>query len=241
MLVGCCGLASSGKDTAADFLVKNDGFVKVAFADPLKRIAKDVFDFSDEQLWGPSEKRNAPDLRYLRKEDTNEFGDFIANVYLTPRYALQQLGTEWGRDCYPNVWVDYALRIAKQLLETIDETEVDTGIAGWHSLHYSAKNGLWQGENTHYVRGIVISDVRFKNEVDAIHKAGGKVIRLLRGQGLEGAAGQHISEQELQSIPLEQFDEVIDNREWNLGQLEGHLHGWVLDQRRQQKEKAHVE
>lgn len=32
--------------------------------------------------------------------------------YLTPRFALQQLGTAWGRTCYPNVWVELAIRNA---------------------------------------------------------------------------------------------------------------------------------
>jgi glycosidase len=61
----------------------------------------------------------------------------------------------------------------------------------------------------------------------AIKKAGGYVIKLLRGEGLEGAAGQHKSETELQGIPLESFDFIIDNREWTLNQLELYLHQLV--------------
>jgi hypothetical protein len=212
---GLCGLAGSGKDTAADFLVKNNGFVKVAFADPLKRICKDVFEFSDEQLWGSSEKRNAPDERYLRTV-TDEKG-YQFSEPLTPRFALQQLGTEWGRNCYPNIWAEYAVRVAQQLLESTFE---DCPKKGYHPLYYSAKDGLWQGHNVRQVQGVVISDVRFLNEIRIIKKAGGKVFRLLRGQGLDGAAGQHRSEQELQSIPLDEFDGIIDNREWPLEQLE---------------------
>ena len=215
MIVGMCGLAGSGKDTAADFMVKNDEFVKVAFADPLKRICKDVFDFTDEQLWGPSACRNAPDERYLRREVTNEFGDFVKNEYLTPRYALQQLGTEWGRDCYPNVWAEYAIRVARELL-------------GPEPYRYSAKGGLERMQaDILQPKGVVISDVRFMNEIRCIKAAGGKVVRLLRGQGLEGAAGQHRSEQELQSIPLETFDYVIDNREMTLDYFEGFMHDFV--------------
>jgi hypothetical protein len=67
---------------------------------------------------------------------------------------------------------------------------------------------------------VVISDVRFKNEIDAIKGAGGKVIRMLRGKGLEGAAGQHGSETEQASIPLDYFDLLVDNRTWTLEQLE---------------------
>ena len=45
-IIGVCGQAGAGKDTIADFLVKDHKFVKLSFADPLKRICHDVFDFS---------------------------------------------------------------------------------------------------------------------------------------------------------------------------------------------------
>jgi hypothetical protein len=59
------GNAGVGKDTAADYLSSRYGFVKVAWADELKRFAKLVFDFSDDQLWGPSQNRNKLDARFL--------------------------------------------------------------------------------------------------------------------------------------------------------------------------------
>jgi hypothetical protein len=33
---------------------------------------------------------------------------------LTPRHALQTLGTNWGRKLYQNVWVDLGIRRAKE-------------------------------------------------------------------------------------------------------------------------------
>lgn len=103
IIIAFSGVAGSGKSTATDYLVKHYGFEVVSFADPIKRICRDVFGFSDEQLWGPSAMRNAPDLRYVR--DDGEL--------LTPRYALQLLGTDWGRHCHPNIWVDMAMRNAR--------------------------------------------------------------------------------------------------------------------------------
>lgn len=226
MIIGICGRAGSGKDTAADFLVKEHGFVKVALADPLKRIAREVFDFTDEQLWGPSEKRNEEDPRYPRYDindkkcycgkkfrDAEDFRDHLpchsGPANLTPRYALQQLGTEWGRNCYSNVWVDYAIRVAKKLLED-------------GSVMYSAKEGivpdyLLRAQAKYQVgdnkpAGIVISDVRFINEVIAIKAAGGKVWKIERpAAGLSGTAGQHASETEQEKIPSESFLCVIKN------------------------------
>lgn len=208
MIIGICGKAGSGKDTVADILVRDLGFVKVAFADPLKRVCKDIFNFSDEQLWGPSEKRNEPDFRYLRTPHQQGFDPVdgrpttIDAQYLTPRYALQQLGTEWGRDCYPDIWIEYAMRIAKELM------------AGRGS--YTAKKGLDYAIDGggHYLKpaGVVISDVRFVNEVEGLKARGAKVIRIHRPlQGLKGVAGAHRSETEMDSIPAELFDEVLKN------------------------------
>src|SRR5262249_21718742 len=126
-VIGICGRAGAGKDTAADVLVKEFGFVKVSLADPLKRICREVFAFTEEQLWGPSECRNEPDKRYRRRPsgydangrpidkcgclrenkrafmDAEDYRDhlpcpavFSGDEFLTPRHALQQLGTEWG-------------------------------------------------------------------------------------------------------------------------------------------------
>jgi hypothetical protein len=228
VIIGLCGQAGSGKDTVADILVKDHHFVKVALADPLKRICREVFDFTDEQLWGASEKRNAPDKRYPRSLGDLHEGmirglqiprEYIhPDSFLTPRYALQQLGTEWGRDCYPNVWIDYALRVAKEL-----EARVEYGDS-WHDPQgYAARSGLVPlNENPdlpHEISGVVISDVRFRNEVDAIKKAGGKVVRIIRpGAGLEGAAAQHRSETEQSAIPAELFDYCAIN-DGTLGDL----------------------
>ena len=96
MIIGLSGLAGSGKTTVANMLVKNHVFEAISLADPMKRFCKEMFGFSDEQLYGPSSARNAIDPRYGK----------------SPRVALQHLGTEWGRAFHENVWVDYAMREA---------------------------------------------------------------------------------------------------------------------------------
>ena len=54
--------------------------------------------------------------------------------------------------------------------------------------------------------------VRPINEMNAIWKAGGKVIRVKRpGAGLKGATGQHGSETEQATVSDEKFDAVIEN------------------------------
>lgn len=233
MIIGIMGKAGSGKDTTADFLKKEENFVKISLADPLKRICKDVFDFSLEQLWGPSERRNEPDKRYRREphyhlisnprtvDDPQYEEDRVCSScsksgpppggpggqcfhYLTPRYALQQLGTEWGRNCYDNVWIDYALRLAKKA-EEYAATETP--------YEYSPLLGLRTLGIVAYLPGrVVIPDCRFRNEFEAVKEAGGKMLRVIRpGAGLSGDAGTHKSETEQDSIEDDEFDEIIVN------------------------------
>ena len=52
VLIGIIGKKYSGKDTAADYLVTNHNFTKMAFADPVKKITKELFNFNNEQLYG---------------------------------------------------------------------------------------------------------------------------------------------------------------------------------------------
>jgi len=209
MIIGLVGLAGSGKDTVADMLQQHHGFTKVALADPLKRIARDVFAFTDEQLWGPSQNRNTPDQRYPRFDHNGHYAG-----HLTPRHALQTLGTEWGRECYADTWIEMGIRIARELLTP------NGGRA------YDAKVGIFRA-SCPPPEGVVFSDCRFKNEIDAVHDAGGKVIRIVRpGAGLGGAAGLHPSEVEQASIKDEAFDLVLHNA-GTLEDLRENVRGFV--------------
>jgi len=236
MIIGISGLAGTGKDTIADLLVKNHGFAKIALADPLKRICRDVFDFTYDQLWGPSENRNKPDERYQRKhvfESDRAYvclccgwdrgrqirdGRPVPECCLTPRYALQQLGTEWGRNCYDPVWVEYAVRVANELLE--DQLYLADLEPGGTSLEVQGEGGHYKYEAKTGIRreilyrgrlgGVAISDVRFTNEMEAISKAGGKLWRVKR-TGYESPRWDHPSETQQLLTPDSGFDRVVEN------------------------------
>jgi hypothetical protein len=184
----------------------------------MKRFCQELFDFSDAQVWG-NEKEDS-DRRYQRGEKQvgmvlhSKLGDIqvgdevVQRLYLTPRYALQTLGTEWGRHCYPNIWIEYALRVAKKLLYEADLNGRPYG--------YVAKHGLFTATHPDDVwprtKGVVFSDVRFLNEFDAVREANGINIRVVR-PGAEGEVGitNHASEKEQQRIPDSEFDYVILN------------------------------
>ena len=196
-IIGVSGLAGAGKDQVATYLVEDFGFVRMSLADPLKQICRRVYAFTDEQLWGPSQFRNGPDSRYPRPDGT----------FLSPREALQTLGTEWGRSCYPDTWAQLCVRTAKELLtEPIARYDQKQG------LYYLDELGGTTRGNTMTTKGVVIPDCRFKNEMAAIKAAGGKVVRVTRpGSGLSNERGLHPSETEQASIPDEEFDHVIRN------------------------------
>lgn len=224
MIIGISGLAGSGKDTCADFLVRDHNFVKVSFADPMKRICMDVYGFSFDQLWGPSAARNAHDTRLPREHGpfnkdgvcaccSIDFGpgyslDEVIKrktqhpCYLTPRFALQQLGSEWGRACREDTWVEYALTVATKLSQE-------------GGYNYSAMGGLshdWRPGDKNWKTHVVIPDVRFENELIGLDVVGALTIRVVRpNAGLGGAAGAHRSEREQSGILDSRFDLVIQN------------------------------
>ena len=79
-IVGFCGQIGSGKSTAAAYLVERYGFVRVRFAGPIKDMCR-ALGLSDREVDGD-----------LKEQPSELLGG------KTPRWAMQSLGTEWGRD-----------------------------------------------------------------------------------------------------------------------------------------------
>lgn len=99
------------------------------------------------------------------------------------RKLLQWLGTEWGREKDPNIWVNIALDKIRSLRH--------------------------QNPNVN----IYITDLRFPNEFDAIRKAGGITVRILRPEkgDICGGSTTHLSEIGLIDKPLGEWDHIIEN------------------------------
>lgn len=96
LVLGLCGFARSGKSTIAQYLVEHHDFVRVRFAGPLKDMLR-TLGLSEAQLEG--------DLK-------NEPCDLLRGQ--TPRWAMQTLGTEWGRvlighDLWTHLWREATL------------------------------------------------------------------------------------------------------------------------------------
>lgn len=240
-IVGVSGQAGAGKDTVADYLIDSFGFVRISLADPMKRFGRVVFGFSEKQLWGSSHWRNGVDHRFatpaawevarcnleehgrawctdvLQEASPSDveaaFEDLVhwflwlqqTQAVLSPRVFLQSLGTEYGRACLgADVWVNYMMRAAKTVLHSGSST---------HSWDYDATQGVVEVPGVCLIRGVVVPDVRFANELSTIKRAGGSLIRVVRKEtdaeaSTLGLAG-HSSES--QAFRSTDFDFIVNN------------------------------
>ena len=141
-LIDITGYKRSGKDTAGEYFVKQ-GYIKYAFAGPLKKACQEIFMFTDEQTEG------------------NEKEKYDERWNISARKVFQIFGTEMFReklvDFFPeminiqqNFWT-YRFKI-------------------WY------ENQLKNNKNVK----IIITDVRFDNEVNIIKELGGINIKVER-------------------------------------------------------------
>jgi len=128
MIIGICGYRHSGKSEIAKLLCER-AFTRKPFAGPLKAMLAAV-GLANEELNGS--RKELPSLLLCGR---------------TPRWAMQSIGTNWGRDLiHPDLWVT-----------------------------------LWIASVTPMLGfPVVADDVRFPNEVAAIHELGGEVWRITR-------------------------------------------------------------
>lgn len=127
--------------------------------------------------------------------------------FLSPRIALQSLGTQWGRQLYNNVWIDAAFeRIAR--------------------ADYEARRKVGLEYKPDYVTSWVITDGRFLNEVRRSKELGGITVKLTRG--LKDSKDTHPSEAEFRTIPDHEFSVILDNANISLEELPGAVQG-LLD------------
>lgn len=91
MIIGMSGLAGSGKTTATQILQNHFNLVRHPMAGPLKNMVA-ALGISRSILDGPASVKEQPLERFGGK---------------SARYAMQTLGTEWGRNCMGHdFWVN---------------------------------------------------------------------------------------------------------------------------------------
>lgn len=147
ILIGMTGLARSGKDTVADYLVKEYGFVKMSLAGPLKEMARRIDPIIGYDLeaieykgnFGEAVRRDLTDVTPVRLVDAlDRLGeDEVKARFPEYRNFLVKLGTDGIRHVDDSFWIDLAM----------------SGI----------EDELMGGSGR-----VVVTDVRFQNEADAI-------------------------------------------------------------------------
>lgn len=150
-LVGLIGRKGSGKDTAAETLL-GQGYENVKFAGALKDMLRCVLAYQGV---------DAETIERMIEGDLKEVPtDYLAGK--TPRFAMQTLGTEWGRDLIgKGFWAGATMRRVRNLLS-----------AG---------------------KRVVITDVRFPNEVGSVEVQGGVPFGIT-ADWIKPTEGEHESE-----------------------------------------------
>ena len=216
-VIAISGWKQSGKDTAAEVLIEK-GFKRVAFADVLKdRVASDFNiprdyldnpDYKEEPLlthpvspkdsfaltlcnfmFGEFRSEYGETPKEVFVDDTGNFlgivkGNMPIQLYHTPR-SLAIFEGSTKRTIIPNYWVDVAIKQIKAVEMT-------------NNLSISPKD-----------TNIVISDLRFKNEINTLREAFDDALVTVRINRFEDCVSQDPSERDLDDT---KFDIVIDNK-----------------------------
>lgn len=192
-LIALCGPAGCGKDTIADHLTANHGFVRYAFAGPLKDEVQAAYDMGDiARVHLDSRTHKEMDVELLSLWHCSD-ADFVQAVqpprwetmtgnervqWLTKprswRWVCQRWGTEYRRAQDDQYWLNKAgdfISAAKT-----------GGMYG-----FAAKNNP---------KGVVITDCRFQNEADFVRTMGGELWHIRR-PGI-AAVSAHVSENALE-------------------------------------------
>lgn len=201
------GEAGAGKDTAAAHLAERYGAAVLAQADPFKRIAKDIFGFDNNQLWGPSHYRNKVDTRFGDHKVLAAALEWVYGAAKSPvlddvfpgatdttrRRAASGLQDYFVDACHLRAGQDGGLsaRFVLQYLGSEWGRRVDPLV--WVRYSHAMAERLLAGGGT-YLKDlgfvpvasfpgypwVVVSDGRFRNEILAAKKVGGVALEVVR-------------------------------------------------------------
>ena len=100
MLIGIVGFAGSGKGTIGDMLVNDHAFTKLSFADAVKDAVSVIFGWQRHLLEGDTNESR------VFRENKDAWWSARLGYDMTPRLAMQLMGTESGRSVFhTDIWI----------------------------------------------------------------------------------------------------------------------------------------
>lgn len=167
MIIALTGKKRSGKDSFAAALVADHGFVRCAFADPIRSTLEQIDPWITPD--DPGEHATSSPVRLHSMLAQHSWDDVKANAEV--RRLLQQTG-QAVRAHRPSIWTDLLM------------TALDT---------------LPQDQH------VVVTDVRMRDEVDALRARGAHLVRIIRPSLIadSSAAGRHLTETQLDDVPMD--------------------------------------
>lgn len=191
MIIGFMGQKHSGKDTAGAYLVKEHGFERKAFADPGKKCLANIFDIPYYEI---DKLKREPNL-FMALGYKNEPTSYIDHV-TADIVDIVRADHMWS----PISELDFRKFLQRFMEEGHKEI---FGKNVWVDLTLPL--------NKYYNdRKIVITDVRFEEEVERIHELDGFVIRIVRKPNAAALLDQDHHRSEQEQLILE-HDLMIEN------------------------------
>lgn len=172
IIIGIAGRKGSGKDTIGDHLCKKYGFTKLALADPLKNACRDIFGFSDAQLYDQKDKE-------------------VADKYwgYSPRKIFQLVGTDLFRNeltrlapTLDNIWERSIERKMYDLIDKGKKRIVITDIRFESNVEFVKK---WSGDVWKVSRGnnqkiVVFSDPNEEHTSNFLNHVDNQIVLTIR-------------------------------------------------------------
>lgn len=228
------GESEHGKDFCGKWVVISMGFAAVAFADPMKRLCRDIFSpFTNDILWGDPKLRNTPleidwnDANYRLVWSMDDWVDGFRELSIIKRAELKIVIDIWFRRLERSSEENkLSPRKVLQLLGTEYGRKFKSDLWVAHTLNhviysikrgkgYSRYLGVLEEEEGGY-KGAVITDCRFLNELEAVQDYGGYVVKLIRNSklGQENSAlvagiANHQSETEISTIKDHRYNDIL--------------------------------
>lgn len=203
-VIALMGKSKAGKDTSGGMLIEMGRGYTMAFADKLKAVCGELFGLSHEQLYDEAKKEAPTDYACLLCPECKKPEVEVIKLDRVEHGKCKVCGVIGSIGVFRGKWTP---RTILQFIGTEGFRRVDDGVWVRYALAQAAQ-ALQAGSGF-----VVITDCRFKSELDAVHAAGGEVWRLRRPEtdGKKAGMQGHSSEDEMDSIPDSAFQAIIAN------------------------------